>query len=176
MLQIADSFESRVSGVVDGLSSAATQLQGTAQTMSEAAEATSKNARKVGAASDQASDNVTTVSSATTQLSGSIDEISQQVSKSSAITRDAVSQAERTNRQVEGLASQAVSVLSDARAYLSSVASLHVVINMRSELEAKSFQVMCRKTLSDAEASKAHATLRPAAPALRHWLVPALWH
>ncbi len=119
MLQIADNFEGRVSGVVDGLSSAATQLQGTAQTMSEAAEATTDNARKVGAASDQASDNVNTVSSATTELSGSIDEISQQVSKSSSITRDAVSQAEQTNRQVEGLADAAqkigevVSLISD---------------------------------------------------------------
>ena len=135
MLQIADNFEGRVSGVVDGLSSAATQLQGTAQTMSEAAEATTDNARKVGVASDQASDNVNTVSSATTELSGSIDEISQQVSKSSSITRDAVSQAEQTNRQVEGLA-EAAQKIGEVVSLISDIAEQTNLLALNATIEA----------------------------------------
>ena len=135
MLQLADNFESRVSGVVDGLSSAATQLQGTAQTMSDAAEATSSDARKVGAASDQASDNVTTVSSATTELSGSIDEISQQVSKSSSITRNAVAQAEQTNRQVEGLA-EAAQKIGEVVSLISDIAEQTNLLALNATIEA----------------------------------------
>jgi methyl-accepting chemotaxis protein len=103
MLQMAERFEQQVGQVVDGVSSAAEQMQGSAQSLSGSAEQTSQQAAQVAAAAEEASANVQAVSSASEQLSGSIQEISRQVAQSSSIAAEATDQAARTNRQVEGL-------------------------------------------------------------------------
>jgi methyl-accepting chemotaxis protein len=102
-VKLAENFETQVMGVVNAVSSAATEMQNSAQSLSATSEQTSQQAQAVSAAAEEASSNVQTVSSASEQLASSIQEISRQVSESSRISSEASQEAARTNQQVEGL-------------------------------------------------------------------------
>ncbi|MBK1697733.1 methyl-accepting chemotaxis protein [Rhodovibrio salinarum] len=102
-VKLAANFESQVMGVVNAVSSAASEMQHSAQSLSATSEETSRQAQAVSTAAEEASSNVQTVSSASEQLAGSIREISRQVSDSSRMSSEAAQQAQRTNAQVEGL-------------------------------------------------------------------------
>ena len=105
MDELTRSFEASVGGVVQAVSSQATQMESSAQSMSATAEETTKQASAVAAASEQSSANVQTVASATEELSSSISEIGRQVSHSSQIAANAVSEASKANDMVQGLVS-----------------------------------------------------------------------
>jgi methyl-accepting chemotaxis protein len=105
--KMADAFEASVKGVVESVSSAATELQSSAQSMSATAEQTNRQSGAVAAASEEASTNVQTVASASEELTASIREISQQMATSSTIAREAVENVERTNATVKSLADAA---------------------------------------------------------------------
>ena len=107
MHKMADEFEASVRGVVDMLSSAATELQAAAQSMSSTAKEADRQAVSVARASDEASRNVQTVASATEELSSSVDEISRQVSESTRISGAAVEEAAQTRLSVQGMAETA---------------------------------------------------------------------
>ncbi len=107
MLDMADGFEASVKGIVQAVSSSATELEANAQSMSAVAEESSRQATAVAAAATQASANVTTVAAAAEELSSSIREISRQVSDSSNVARSAVDEVARTGETVESLADAA---------------------------------------------------------------------
>jgi methyl-accepting chemotaxis protein len=107
MNELADSFQAQVGGIVDTVSSAASEMQTTAQSMTATAEETSRQANVVSAASEEASTNVQTVATAAEELSSSIAEISRQVTHSTQIAGQAVQEADRTNVTVQGLAEAA---------------------------------------------------------------------
>jgi methyl-accepting chemotaxis protein len=107
MLNLADRFEESVKEVVDGVSSAATEMQATAQQMSATAEETSRQSSNVATASDQATANVQTVAATAEQLSASISEIGRQVGQSTKIAENAVRESESANATVQGLADAA---------------------------------------------------------------------
>ena len=110
MHELADSFESSIGEIVEGVSAASTELQSTAQSMSAIAEETSSQSTTVAAAAEEASVNVQTVASAAEELGSSITEISRQVSDSSQMARSAVERAEHTRKGVEDLVSAAQSI------------------------------------------------------------------
>ncbi len=107
MLEMADGFERSVKGIVDGVSSAATELEASAQSMASIAEESSAQAEAVTTAAGGAAGNVTTVASAAEELSASIAEITRQVDESNRMTRAAVDEVLSTGRTVEGLAGAA---------------------------------------------------------------------
>jgi len=107
MLKLAGDFEDSVKGVVDTVSSSATEMQSMAESMSATAEQTNQQAAAVAAASEQATANVQTVATATEEMSASIGEIGRQVEQSAAIAQRAVAEAEKTNGTVQGLAEAA---------------------------------------------------------------------
>ena len=107
MNEMADRFERSVKEVVDGVGSAATEMQATAQQMSATAEETSRQSANVATASDQATANVQTVAATAEELSASIAEIGRQVMQSARISQSAVDEAEATNETVKGLADAA---------------------------------------------------------------------
>ncbi|MFN3076176.1 MAG: methyl-accepting chemotaxis protein [Alphaproteobacteria bacterium] len=107
MNDLADNFEASVKGIVNGVSSAATEMQATAQSMSAISEETSRQATTVAAAAEQASANVQTVSAAAEELSSSISEISRQVNQAARVSRSAMDEARRTDEMVQGLATAA---------------------------------------------------------------------
>ena len=106
-LELADSFEGQVKGLVDAVSGAAGEMQDTAQGMSETAERTSRQSATVASASQQASVNVKTVAGAADQLSSSIVEIGRHAEQSAEIAAKAVDHAGRTNATVRQLSSAA---------------------------------------------------------------------
>ncbi len=105
--EMADRFERTVKDVVDGVGSAATEMQATSQQMSATAEETSRQSASVATASDQATANVQTVAATAEELSASIAEIGRQVMQSARIAQNAVEEAESTNETVKGLADAA---------------------------------------------------------------------
>ncbi|WP_185961388.1 methyl-accepting chemotaxis protein [Telmatospirillum sp. J64-1] len=107
MHKMADEFEHQVRSVVDGVSSAATEMQATAGAMSATAEHTEAQANSVASSAEEASANVQTVAAAAEELSASIHEIARQVAQSTTITSAAVDEARRADDMVQGLANSA---------------------------------------------------------------------
>ncbi len=103
MQRTAGAFDEDVKGVVESLSSAATELQSTAQAMATIAGQTSTQSAAVAAASRQAEGNVQTVAAAADELSASIGEITRQVETAAQIARGAVNEADRTSATMQGL-------------------------------------------------------------------------
>jgi hypothetical protein len=89
-------FETKVTELVGGLSTASATMETTAQSMSSTASATNRQAGVVAAASEQTSTNVQTVASATEELTSSISEIARQVTQSTEIAARAVDNARRS--------------------------------------------------------------------------------
>lgn len=102
-VKMADDFERDVKGVVQIVTSAATEMQASSNTLAMTAEQTTRQAQSVAAASEQATRNVETVSSAAEELSKSIDEIAKHVQDASRMTQQAVDQADRTNSTIQAL-------------------------------------------------------------------------
>ncbi|NKB49764.1 MAG: HAMP domain-containing protein [Alphaproteobacteria bacterium] len=106
-VSLADELDSQIGGMLETVSSAATQMENTATGLISTAEETSRQSGAVSAASEEASTNVQTVASASEELSSSIGEISRQVAEATKVANTAVAEAKRTNEIVQGLATGA---------------------------------------------------------------------
>ncbi|MGE3313729.1 MAG: methyl-accepting chemotaxis protein [Planctomycetaceae bacterium] len=102
-VRLADDFEREVKGVVQIVTSSATEMQASSRSMAATAEETARQAQVVAAASEEATRNVETVSSAAEELSSSIAEIARHVQEASKMTSQAVAEAERTNITIKDL-------------------------------------------------------------------------
>jgi methyl-accepting chemotaxis protein len=114
LLKLADAFEASVQGVVEAVSSAATEMEHSAESMSKTAETASHRAALVAEASEEATTNVDMVAGAAEELSASIQEISRQVSDSVKITARAVEDAGRADvlmQELTGAAEQIGAVI-----------------------------------------------------------------
>ncbi|MBM3565292.1 MAG: hypothetical protein FJX42_04165, partial [Alphaproteobacteria bacterium] len=120
-VQIADNFEANIKGVVQMVSSAATQLQSTSSSMAATAEETNNQAG--------------TVASASEELSASINEIAQQVSRSTKIAQEAVAEANRSDKMVQGLA-EAAQKIGDVVKLINDIASQTNLLALNATIEA----------------------------------------
>jgi methyl-accepting chemotaxis protein len=107
---LADDFETRIRGIVDVLSGAATKMQSTARSMSDTADSTRQQSLAVASGANQATANVQTVAAASEELSASIGEIGRQVTQAATVSKKAADEGERTNATVAGLADAAQKV------------------------------------------------------------------
>jgi methyl-accepting chemotaxis protein len=135
MLQLADQFEASVKGVVQAVSSAATQLQSNARSMSAIAEETARQSTSVASATQQASADIQTVAAASEEMNSSIGEISRQVTEASRISEGAVGEAERTNVTIEGLA-DAAQRIGDVVSLIQNIASQTNLLALNATIEA----------------------------------------
>jgi methyl-accepting chemotaxis protein len=135
MNEMADRFERTVKDVVDGVGSAATEMQATSQQMSATAEETSRQSANVASASDQATANVQTVAATAEELSASIAEIGRQVLQSARISQNAVDQAESTNETVKGLA-EAASRIGEVVTLINDIAGQTNLLALNATIEA----------------------------------------
>ena len=110
LVGLAGNLQQTVGGVVDGIASAATELNAAATSMVGIADATSTRAGVVSSATAEASGNVNTVAAATEELAASVAEISRQVADSARMATGAVEQANRTNATVANLTEAAAKI------------------------------------------------------------------
>ncbi|WP_414472738.1 methyl-accepting chemotaxis protein [Microvirga sp. M2] len=128
-------FESKVSALTQGLSSAATEMEATAQSMSAVAGQASQQTMTVSSAAQQTSANVQTVAAATEELSISIREIAAQVGQSSQVAERAVQGTERTNATVQALAASAERI-GDVIQLISTIAGQTNLLALNATIEA----------------------------------------
>ncbi|WP_395457722.1 methyl-accepting chemotaxis protein (plasmid) [Azospirillum melinis] len=107
MMQMADTFERTVKGIVDTVANAATGMRDAATELTATAHEASERSLLVASASEQASANVQTVATATEELSASISEIGQQVENSTRIATQAVADATGADRTMRDLVTAA---------------------------------------------------------------------
>ncbi|GJD99030.1 hypothetical protein GMJLKIPL_0943 [Methylobacterium isbiliense] len=135
MIELADSFERAVSGIVGTVSASATQLQATASTMTTTATETASQSGTVAAAAEEAASNVSTVAAASEELGTSVQEIGRQVQGSASLAQAAVGEADQTARLVQDL-SAAVTKVGDVVGLISSIASQTNLLALNATIEA----------------------------------------
>jgi methyl-accepting chemotaxis protein len=110
MRRLANDFQNAVGTIIDGVSSASTELEAAAGSLSKTAETTQRLSNTVASASEEASANVQSVASASEELAASVHEISRQVHESSKIADQAVKQAVKTDASIVGLSTAATRI------------------------------------------------------------------
>jgi methyl-accepting chemotaxis protein len=135
MHQMADHFETAVSGIITRVTSAATELQATAQSMAGTATETASQSTTVAAAAEEAASNVNTVAAATEELGSSVQEIGRQVDGSAQLAQRAVVEAERTATLVQDL-STAATRIGDVVAMISTIAGQTNLLALNATIEA----------------------------------------
>ncbi len=132
---ISEHFDKEASDLVDGLSSAATELQATATLLSNNAVQASQRASAVATASEEASANVGAVAAGTEELTASISEISRRVTQGAESSRRAVEEAAETGHTVQEL-SAAVSRIGDVVNLITDIASQTNLLALNATIEA----------------------------------------
>ncbi len=110
MGKLADRFETGVGGVVETVSSAATELRSSSENLTVLSDGSAQRATAVAAATEEATASVTNVAHAAEQLLAAINEIARKVEDSANTTREAVERAMSTNNIVMGLSESAKNI------------------------------------------------------------------
>jgi methyl-accepting chemotaxis protein len=135
LADLAHKFDREVTGALDTVASAASQLQSTATGMASTADQTSRQSTAATSASELAASNVNTVASATEELAASVSEIGRQVILSTHVADKAVAEAERTNRTVKSLA-DASQKIGQVVELISSIAGQTNLLALNATIEA----------------------------------------
>ncbi|GEP08371.1 methyl-accepting chemotaxis protein [Methylobacterium gnaphalii] len=135
MIELADSFEQAVGGIVGAVGSAATELQATAQTMTATAAETANQSTSVAAAAEEAASNVSTVAAAAEELGSSVQEIGRQVDGSASLAGKAVEDAAGTATLVHEL-SAAAAKIGDVVRMISDIAGQTNLLALNATIEA----------------------------------------
>jgi methyl-accepting chemotaxis protein len=131
----AREFEKNIVAVIGVLGEQVQQLKVSAETLSEAAETSTFEAAGAANVSANAADNSHAVSAATEELSVSIKEIAGQAHRTNAVVETASQEAERTNKDVVGLASAAEQIGSIV-AVIRSIADQTNLLALNATIEA----------------------------------------
>jgi len=107
-----------VKEVVESVASSALEMEQSSTAMAESADKSSQLSAAVASASEEATASVQSVASAAEELSSSIGEISRQVDESSRIAREAVDEAHKTNKTVQGLSEASQKIGEIGRAHV----------------------------------------------------------
>mgnify|MGYP001271633304 CR=1 FL=1 len=135
MLDLAQTFEETVLGIVEAVTSASTEMETTAQSMLGIADQNVANSETVAAESEHAANNVSSVAAATEQLTRSVDEIAEQAEQSNQISQAAVSEAQSATAEVEGLA-KTVAHIDSVVELISDIANQTNLLALNATIEA----------------------------------------
>ncbi len=135
MRALADQFEGAVGGIVEMVSSAATEMQATASQLSASAQESAAQATSVSAAAEEAGTNVTSVAGAAEELGASVSEIGRQVEHSLQKAREAVTEADNTAAIVYQL-SEAAGRINSIVEMISGIASQTNLLALNATIES----------------------------------------
>ncbi len=135
VLDLAARFERAVGGVVNMVSSAATEMQATASQLTSSAQETTAQSTSVSAAATQASANVIAVANSARELNVSVQEIRGQIARSADMSKAAVAQAETTASLVSELTEVAASI-GDIVKTISALAAQTNLLALNATIEA----------------------------------------
>jgi methyl-accepting chemotaxis protein len=133
--QLAEKFEASVQGIVGGVSRTAEEFQASARILSDSAVATATQAKAAATASEASSENIGSVASATEQLSYSVKEIDAQLQQSQAIAGESAAEAERTDAQMQELAT-AADKIGDIVSLITDIAGQTNLLALNATIEA----------------------------------------
>ncbi|MBB5696078.1 methyl-accepting chemotaxis protein [Muricoccus pecuniae] len=105
--QLAQAFEIKIGGVVQGVAASSQLMEGAARPMAEVAARTTEGSASAAAAAQAASGDVQTVAAAAAELTASIGEITRRMGQSSLMAEQAAKQARDTDLVVQALAANA---------------------------------------------------------------------
>jgi methyl-accepting chemotaxis protein len=128
-------FDAHVSGMLNIVAGALTELEATAQAMASTSEQTSGQATTVAAATEQASSSVGTVATAAEELTSSIKEIGRQVELSSRTSQAASEEAARTSETVKSLAESSTRI-GDVVKLINDIATQTNLLALNATIEA----------------------------------------
>ncbi|ARJ67640.1 hypothetical protein WV31_19270 [Magnetospirillum sp. ME-1] len=134
-IRMADEFDAGVRGMVDFVTTASARMEEAARALQGMTQSAGSDAASVGRAAQTASSNVDSVAAAAEQLTASIAEISRQVGESTSISREAVSESERSNRIMSGL-SHAAGRIGDVVRMINAIAAQTNLLALNATIEA----------------------------------------
>ncbi len=135
LVQMADTFEASVVGVVGELRTAAERMHEDAGTMSTVSAATNDRSTVVAGAAEEALHNVQAVATAADELSRSIQEIGDQVHKSSADATNAAADAARARDEMLNLVG-AVEKIGEVSGLIEQIAAKTNLLALNATIEA----------------------------------------
>ncbi|KJE35227.1 chemotaxis protein [Thalassospira sp. HJ] len=135
VMEMADSLDTRVKGLISSISKSIKDMQSATDEMRDATNMNSELSAAVATATTQTSGNVQTVSAATEELSASSDEIAQQIANSATIASRANEEATRTNETVTGL-SDAAQRIGDVASLIGDIAEQTNLLALNATIEA----------------------------------------
>ncbi len=103
-LDMAQRFEDRVGGVLETVSSAATELTATSESMNGSADSMKQESLSAAAATTQAGQNVQLVASASEEMTVSVQEISSQINNASSASKNALNSVNNASAKVTEMA------------------------------------------------------------------------
>lgn len=110
MLDLADSFENRMKGIIEHVSSSSSQLSSTAKSMTDLVSQSNALVLSSSSGAEQASSNVQTVAAASEEMSSTVKEISSQVHKSNEKVSMSVDKVNNADMKAKGFAESAQKV------------------------------------------------------------------
>ena len=133
--ELTDTFDGEISGVLELVSAATTEMEATAESMTSMAQNTSQQSQAACSATEQAAAGVQAVSAAAEEMSASVQEISRQVGESASMAKSAVDEVTHTNEQVEGLVESAQKI-GEVVEIISDIASQTNLLALNATIEA----------------------------------------
>ncbi len=103
MHELADKFDKQVSGMINSVAAAATELSQTAESMGGNIGDVNSKAQDAAKSSQKTAQNVNTVASASEEMAASVKEISSQVTKSTEVVNEAVQKADNAGASATSL-------------------------------------------------------------------------
>ena len=131
----AEELQARVAGLSGSVEAATTALRTGANTMAQIAVQTTGQVNSAASAFQVAQSNIHSAATATEELSASIQEINRQVERSAEVTNEAVTEAQRTDAIIQGLAS-AVDKIGAVVKLIHSIASQTNLLALNATIEA----------------------------------------
>lgn len=135
MLEMADSLESRVHGMIGTIKTSVDSLHESANALTSTAVETQGQSAAASAATEEATVNVKAVAAAGTELSASIQEISRQMLAASDVANEAEKEADQANLRITSL-SEAATKIGEVVQLINSIAAQTNLLALNATIES----------------------------------------